>query len=127
MNEVGIVQVEDGLGDLVHDVLLVPFLEVSGASIFANERVQVDIHMFEDEVYIFIVASTYGPFKRNDIGVLELAQKHHLAISPLRVCGVRKGIEVFLQGFDCFGLAIDDFPHVSVGPAPNLFDKLVQL
>ena len=48
MNDVGVVKVQNGFGQLVNDVLFVSFLKVFVIAILSNKRMKVDIHMFED-------------------------------------------------------------------------------
>jgi hypothetical protein len=121
------VEIKDGLGDLVDDVLFVTFLQVGRTSVLSNKRVQINIHMFEYQVDIFVIASADGLLKTYDIGMAQLTKEHHLPVGPLGVSRVGESIKVLLQGLDCLALPIDDFPDVPVGPTPDFFYQLVEL
>ena len=51
VNEAGRVDVEEGFGHLVEDVLAVPFCQ----DVLADERVQIDVHVLENQVDVPVV------------------------------------------------------------------------
>lgn len=124
MDKVGVMQVVYCFCDLVDNVLLVFFLQICGFSVLSNESMEIDIHMLEEKVDIFVISGSDGLLEIDDIAVFQLPQEHDLSVGPLGICGIREGIEIFLQGLYCFCLPVDDFPHVPVCPTSNLFDKL---
>lgn len=59
--------------------------------------------------------------------MLQLPQEHYLAVCTLRIRGVRKGVEVFLQRLHLLAPALHDLPNVAVCTAAYLLARLVQL
>jgi hypothetical protein len=57
---------------------------------------QVDIHMFEHQVYVLVVLRSYYVLQLYYIRVLQLLQEHYLTICPLRVGRVCECVEVLL-------------------------------
>ena len=82
------VQVKESLCNLVYYVLFVALLELSCSAVFANQSVQVDVHVLENEVNVFVVPGADDFFERYDVGVAELAEEHDLAVGALSVGGV---------------------------------------
>jgi hypothetical protein len=127
VDEVGVVQEVDGFGDLVDDVLLVALLEVGGLAVLADEGVQINVHVFEQQVDILVVLRPNGLLQRNDVAVLQLPQKHDLPVGALRVSRVRKGIEVLLQRTHRLRLPVHHLPDVPVRATAYLLHDLVIL
>lgn len=120
-------QVIDGLRELIDDVLFVSLLQIGGLAVFANEGVQIDIHMFKDQIDVLIILGSNGTFKINDIRMLQLSEEHDLSIGTLRISRVRKSIEVFLQSPHLFALTIDHLPNMTICTTADLLDHLVTL
>lgn len=127
MDQAGIMQEIDGFGDLIDDVLLVALLQVGALAVLANQRMEINVHMLKDQVDVLIVLGANGLLQGDDITVLELPKEHDLPVGSLRISGVRKGIEVFLQRLDHLRLAVDDLPDVPVGATADLLDDLIAL
>ena len=72
MDEVGIMQVVNGFCDLIDDILLVFFLKIRGFPILSDESMEIDIHVFEEQVDIFVVSGSNGLLKINDIAMFQL-------------------------------------------------------
>ena len=68
MEELGCMQVLDGSCNLVNDVLLVLFFE----DVLSDDGVQVDVHVLEDQVNIFVIVCLYDINKLDDVLVVEL-------------------------------------------------------
>ena len=114
------VEVEEGLGHLVEDVLAVPL----GEYVLADEGVEVDVHVLEDEVDVPVVFGPDDLLQFDDVGVAQLHQKHDFPVGPLGVGRVIKRIEVLLEGFHLFALLVGHFPDVAVSPAADLLDDV---
>lgn len=127
MDEAGVMKEIDGLGELIDDVLFVSLLQIGGLAVFANERMEIDIHMLKDQVDVLIIFGTDRAFKANDIGMLQLPEEHDLSIGALRIGGVRKSIEVLLQSLDLLALPVNNLPDMAVCATTDLFDHLVAL
>lgn len=127
MDEAGVMKEIDGLGELIDDVLFVSLLQIGGLAVFANECMEIDIHMLKDQVDVLIIFCTDGALKANDIGMLQLPEEHDLSIGALRIGGVRKSIEVLLQSLDLLALPVDDLPNMAVCATADLLDHLVAL
>jgi hypothetical protein len=125
MDEVGVVEVEEGLGHLVDDVLFVPLLQLRVASVLADEGMQVDVHVLEDQVDVLVVAGPDYFLEPDDVGVPQLPEEHYFSVGALRVGGVGKGVEVLLEGLHLFGFLVGDLPDVSIGPTAYLFGDMV--
>ena len=82
MNDIGIVEVVYGLCNLVDNILFVFFLEDVA---LPNKRMEINIHVFEHEVDIFVIVGPEYFFETNDVGVLELLEKHDLSVDSLGV------------------------------------------
>lgn len=91
-------QVVQRFGHLVEYVFAVPF----GQYVFSDQSVEVDIHMFEDEVDVSVIFCFDDFFQFNDVGVAELHQEHYLSVGPLGICGVIECVEVLFQGLGLF-------------------------
>lgn len=96
MNEAWIMQVVNWFCDLIDDILFVFLLKISGFSIFSDESMEIDIHMFEEQVDIFVVSGSNGLLKANDVVMFELPQEHNFSVGPLCICGIGEGIKVLL-------------------------------
>lgn len=81
MNEVGAMQILDGFGNLINDVLLVLILE----DVLADNAVQVDLHVLKHEIDVFVVFGADHPVELNYVFVVELLKEHDLAVSALCV------------------------------------------
>lgn len=125
VDEVGVVQVEDGLGHLMNYVLLVPLLQLRVPPVLPDQSVQVDVHVLEHQVDVLVVPRPDHLFQPDDVRVLELSQEHDFAVGALGVGGVGEGVKVFFEGFHLFGFLVSDFPDVSVGAAAYLFADVV--
>ena len=82
MDDVRVVEIEDGLGYLVDDVFFMFLLKNIS---LPNKSVEVNIHMFEDEVDIFVVVGFDYFLEVDDVGMFELLKKHNFAIDSLGV------------------------------------------
>ena len=81
MDNIGVMQKVQSLTDLVNDIFLMFFLK----DVAADERMQIHIHMFEDKIDIDIVSRPQDLLQPNNIRMLQLLQKHNLAIDALRI------------------------------------------
>jgi hypothetical protein len=127
VDETGVVEEIDGFGDLVDYVLLVPLLEVGRLAVLANQGMQINVHMLEHQIDVLIVFRPNGALQAYDITVPQLPQEHDLPIGSLRISGVRKSIEIFLERLDCLGLTIYHLPNMPVGSTADLLHDLVAL
>ena len=116
VDEVGGVQVVEGLGDLVGDEAAVLLLE----EVLADERVEVDVHEFEEDVDVLVAGRANDLPQLHDVGVAEALQEHDLAVGALGVRGVLEGVEVLLQREALPRLPLHHLPHDPVRPAPQL-------
>ena len=82
MDDIGIVKIVNGFGDLVDDVFFMFFLKNIS---FSDKSMKVNIHMFEDEVDIFVVVGFDYFLEVDDVGMFELLKKHNFAIDSLGV------------------------------------------
>ena len=81
VDNIGVMQKVQSLTDLVNDIFLMFFLK----DVAADERMQIHIHMFEDKIDIDIVSRPQDLLQPNNIRMLQLLQKHNLAIDALRI------------------------------------------
>jgi hypothetical protein len=56
-------------------------------------------------------------FQLHYVWMFEFLQKHYLSVGSLRVGGILKGIEVFLEGIGASSSSVGDFPHDAVSTA----------
>ena len=68
MDEIGAVQILERFRNLIDDVLLVLLLQ----DVLANDAVQIDLHVLEDEVDVSIVLSSDDVVQFDYVIVLEL-------------------------------------------------------
>lgn len=127
MDEVGVVKEIDGFGELIDDILFVPLLQIGRFAVFANERMEIYIHMFKDKVDVLIIFCTDRAFKANDVRMLQLPEEHDLSIGTLRIGGVRKSIEVLLQSLDLLALPVNNLPNMAICATTDLLDHLIVL
>lgn len=81
--------------------------------------------MLENEVDVSVAAGGDDSLQLDDVGVAQLPQEHDLAVCALRVGGVAKRVEVFLEGLHCPCAAIVHLPHVPVCATAYFLDDLV--
>lgn len=112
-------QIIHGFGRLVEDVLLV----FVSKDFLPDQGVQVNIHMLEDQVDVLTIFCFDHLFQHDDVGVLQLHQKHYFSVGPLRVSRVIKRIEIFLQSLCLIGPAVDHFKHMPVCSTADLLDN----
>lgn len=86
------VEVVEGLGDLVHDELLVLLLQ----HLLPDQRVEVDVHVLEQQVDVLLVQRTNHLLQAYYVRVPESLQEDYLTVRALGVRGVLKSVEVFL-------------------------------
>ena len=127
VDEVGVVEVEDGFGNLVDDELLVPFLQLGRLAVLPDQLVQVDVHVLEHQVDVFVVAGWDHALQADDVRVLQLPQEHDFAVGALRVGGVGEGVEVFFECLGDLAATLLHLPNMPVGTASDLLAGLVQL
>ena len=85
MDDVGIVQVQDGFGQLVDDVLFVLLLQVLVVAVLSDQAVQVDVHVLEDQVDVFVVGCADYLVQLDYVLLFQLFQEHYLAVCALSV------------------------------------------
>ena len=77
--------------------------------------------VLKDKVNILIIFCAEDPLKSNDILMRQTLQHHDLAIGPLRISAVLKGVEYFFKSVDLAGLFIKHFPDMPIGAVADLF------
>ena len=87
---------------------------------------QIDVHMFEDQVNIFVVLGPDDVIDFDDVFVFELFEEHDFAVGSLGIGGVGKGVEVLFEGFQLLCLAVSHLPHNSVSPTSDFLYWLIQ-
>jgi hypothetical protein len=127
MDQVRIMQEINRFGDLIDYVLFVSLLQIGALAVLANERMEINVHMLEDQIDVLIVLGTNGLLQSYDIIVFQLPKEHDLPVGALRISGVRKGIEVFLESLNYFRLTVNHLPDMAVGSTADLLDNLVAL
>lgn len=125
MYDIRVVEVQNGLGQLVNNVLFVSFLEMFVIAVLPDQRMQINVHVLEHQVDIFVVLCPDDVVDADDVLLFELFEEHDLTVGSLGVCGVREGVEVLFQRFDLFGLAVSHFPHYAIRPAADFLYRLV--
>ena len=69
-------------------------------NIFSDKGVQVDIHVFEDQIDILIIVCPYNLLETDYMRVGEFCEEHDFPVGTLGIGGVVKGVEVLLQRLD---------------------------
>ena len=85
-------EVVEGLGYLVHDELLALLLQ----HLLPDQRVEVDVHVLEQQVDVLLVQRTNHLLQVYYVRVPESLQEDYLTVRALGVRGVLKSVEVFL-------------------------------
>ena len=86
MNDIRIMKVQNGLGQLVDDVLFVPFLQMFVIVIFSDEGMKIDVHMLKNKINIFILLGPDDVIDFDDILVFELFEEHDFTVGSLSIC-----------------------------------------
>lgn len=120
MNQPCRVEVVDRFGHLVKDELAM----LLGQDVFADERVEVDVHMLKDQVNVPVILSLDNLLKTDYVRVRELHQKHNFSIRSLSVSRIIKSVEIFLERLDFPALTIYHFPDMAISAAADFFDDL---
>jgi len=114
------VQIVNRLHYLIENELSVFFSQ----NVLAYECIQVNVHVLEDQINIFVIFCLYYFFKFYYVGMTQFHQKHDFTVSPLCVCRIVKCIKVLFQSFYFSGTFVSDFPDVTVGSAPYFLMNL---
>lgn len=109
------------------DELFVAFVELGGSPVFPDQLMQIDVHVLENQVDVLVVAGRDHSLQRYYVRMLQLPQEHYLAVCTLRVCGVGKRVEVFLQRLHPLAPALHNFPNMTVCAAADLLARLIEL
>lgn len=64
-------------------------------AILPNQSMQINVHMFKNEVNIFIILSPDNVVDADNVLMFKLFQKHYLTVGSLGVCRVCKGVKIF--------------------------------
>ncbi len=121
MDKISAVEVFDCFGDLVDYVLFVFILK----NVLADHTMQVDLHIFEHQIDIFVVICLYDVVQLDYVLVVELLQEHYLSVGTLGVSRVLERIENLLEGQDLPRLFILNLPDMSVCPTAYLFEQII--
>lgn len=70
MDDVGVMEVEDRLGQLVNDVLFMSLLQMLVIIILSYQRVQVDIHVLKHQINVLVVLCSDDVIQTDYIAVL---------------------------------------------------------
>ncbi len=81
MDELGGVKVMNGLGSLIDDVSFV----LLSQHVLSDERIQVDVHVFKQDVDVLLIHGSDNLFLLDDVGVVEFFEIHYLSKGPLRI------------------------------------------
>ena len=107
---------------LVHDVLLVDLLQDVGA----DDRVQVRLHVLEDQVDVAVIVRFEHVLELHDVLVVaHLLQEDDLAEGALGVRRVLKRVKDLLQRHHILRLLIVRLPHDAIRALPKLLSDLV--
>lgn len=68
-----------GLGGLIDDVSFMLFSQ----HVLADEGIEVDVHVFEQDVDVFLVHGADNLFGLDDVGVVEFFEVHDLSEGAL--------------------------------------------
>jgi hypothetical protein len=71
----------NGLGSLIDDVPLVLLPQ----HVLPDERIQVYVHVFEQDVDVFLIHGSDNLFRLDDVGVVEFFEIHDLSEGSLRI------------------------------------------
>lgn len=121
MDKISAVKVFDCFGDLVDYVLFVFILK----NVLADHTVQVDLHIFEHQIDIFVVICFDDVVQLDYVLVVKLLEEHYLSVGTLGVSRVLESIENLFQGQDLPRLFVLYLPDMSIGPTSDLFQQIV--
>jgi hypothetical protein len=116
-------QIVNRLGDLIDDEALVFFLQ----DIFSYQRVQVNVHELKDEVDVAFVLGFDDFLQGDNVGVLDLIEKHNFAVRALGISRVLERVKVLFQCVDSLMLFVNDFPDNAISAAADFLHNLVPL
>lgn len=114
MDEVGLMQIIYRFGNLIDNKLFMFFLQLRWFSILSNQTMQIDVHMFEYQIYIFVIFGSDHLLQPYYVLMFQLSEKHDLPVGSLSVGWIWKCIKVFLEGFYWFCLAVLHLPNMPV-------------
>ena len=83
---------------------------------------KVGLHVFKQQVHIFVVVGPYGFVQLDYVRMLELFKDFDLSVSALGISRMLKGIEDLLEGKNPFGRFLLDLPDMSVGSRTYFFE-----
>ncbi|GIX62733.1 uncharacterized protein BcabD6B2_21680 [Babesia caballi] len=121
VQQVAGVDVVDGLNNLVENVLFVHLLQ----NIYPDNGVQIRVDILEGEVEIAVIFRGVYLLQLHDVvGLAQVMQEHNLPVGPLRIRGVPKSVEYFLQRYHLLGLLVDHLPDDAVGALAQLLEDV---
>ena len=115
------VEIVDAPHELVANVLPLRVLQNVGF----DDCVHVRLLQLESHVQIDVVEAADNVQQFNDIHVVEAEEQHRLAIGPLRVGVVGKGIKNLFERDEFARAAINGLPHDAIGAAANVPNDFV--
>lgn len=111
MDDVCRVQILHALEDLIHDEAVMDVLE----DLLPDGVVQVGLHVLKNQIEILVIFGADDVEQLDYVVVIEFVQVADLSVGSLRVYGVLEGVEYFFESESGVGLAIRNFPDVTVG------------
>lgn len=122
MQQLSGMHIFDGSQQLVDDVLLVNFFE----DFCTNDRVEICLHVVEDEVDVFVVVGLQDVHQLDDILMaIQLLQKHDFSESSLSICSILEGIEDLLQRHCGIRASVCALPHDAVRAFAKFLKNIV--
>lgn len=88
-------------------------------------KVQIGLHELEHEVDVLVIFCAEDLVELDHILVVELLEKHYLAVGALRIGRVLESIEDLLEGQHFLGFLVFDLPDLTVGSATDFLDDLI--
>ena len=87
----------------------------------SDQGMEVRLHELKGHIQVTIIPRTNHPVHLDYVRMVQLGEDAAFPIGALRICGILKGIEYFLEGKGALGPSVNHLPHMAVRTAPQKF------
>jgi len=87
----------------------------------SDQGMKVRFHELKGNIQVTIILRTNHPVHLDYVRMVQLGEDTGFPIGALRICGILKCIEYFLEGKGALGPSVNHLPHMAVCTTPQKF------
>ena len=114
-------KVTDCLGYLVDYAFFVHGIE----NVLAYDPMQVCLHVFEQEIDVFVIFCSVEAFEANYVGMIELPEEHYFSKSSLRISRMLKSVKNLFKGQNFPCTSILHLPDMAISSRTQFLDDFI--